>query len=110
MEDKTSDDEKRSQKIGALNSILEDLISDSSELVKDLNWSVKTYLIFGMIMVLFGVQTLAYNIEYLQQREFIPLLVAGSLFFCGAAQIVNYFRLRKKYARLFQLQTEMKNH
>jgi predicted transcriptional regulator len=36
------------KKISALNEIFEDVISDASDLIKDLNWSVKTYLLFGL--------------------------------------------------------------
>jgi len=31
------------EKVNALNPIFEDAISDASELINDLNWSVKTY-------------------------------------------------------------------
>lgn len=100
--------EENVEKIGALNEIFEDVISDASDLIKDLYWSVKTYLLFGLIMVLFGVQTLVYNIETIQDQFFIPAFVAGTMLFAGAVQIGNYFRLRKKYSRLFRVQDELK--
>jgi len=53
------------------------LISDSPDLIKDLYWSVKTYVLFGLITFLFGVQTLIYNIESIQEHFYIPLFVAG---------------------------------
>jgi uncharacterized membrane protein HdeD (DUF308 family) len=96
------------EKINHLNKIFEDVISDASDLIKDLYWSVKMYLFFGLIMVLFGVQTLVYNIETLQEQFYIPLFVAGTMLFAGAVQIFNYFRLRKKYSRLFGVQDELK--
>jgi hypothetical protein len=96
------------EKIGALNEIFEDVISDASELIKDLYWSVKMYLFFGLIMVLFGVQTIVYNIDTIQEQFFIPAFVAGTMLFAGAVQIGNYFRLRKKYSRLFRVQDELK--
>jgi hypothetical protein len=34
--------------------------------------------------------------------------VAGTMIFAGVVQIFNYFRLRKKYSRLFEAQNEMK--
>jgi hypothetical protein len=95
-------------KISVLNEIFEDVISDASDLIKDLYWSVKMYLFFGLIMVLFGVQTLVYNIDSFQEQYYIPLFVAGTMLFAGSAQIFNYFRLRKKYSRLFRAQEEMK--
>jgi hypothetical protein len=101
--------ESNVEKIGALNEIFEDVISDASDLIKDLYWSVKMYLLFGLIMVLFGVQTLIYNIETIQEQFFIPAFVAGTMLFAGAAQIFNYFRLRKKYSRLFRVQDELKH-
>ena len=100
--------ENNVEKIGALNEIFEDVISDASDLIKDLYWSVKTYLLFGLITILFGVQTLVYNIDTLQEHYFIPAFVAGTMLFAGAVQILNYFRLRKKYSRLFRAQDQLK--
>jgi uncharacterized membrane protein HdeD (DUF308 family) len=108
MSGKDLGDDSGAQKIGVLNEIFEDVISDASELVKDLSWSVKTYLLFGLITILFGVQTLLYNVETLQDQLYIPAFVAGTMLFAGAAQIFNYFRLRKKYSRLFRVQDELK--
>jgi len=96
------------KKINALNQIFENVISDASDLIKDLYWSVKTYLFFGLITLLFGVQTLIYNIDAIQERLYVPLFVAGTMIFAGEVQILNYFRLRKKYSRLFRAQNEMK--
>lgn len=100
--------ESNVEKINTLNEIFEDVISDASDLIKDLYWSVKTYLLFGLITILFGVQTLVYNIDTIQEHFFIPAFVAGTMLFAGAVQILNYFRLRKKYSRLFKVQDELK--
>jgi uncharacterized membrane protein HdeD (DUF308 family) len=99
---------KTVEKINALNEIFEDVISDASDLIKDLYWSVKMYLFFGLIMVLFGVQTLVYNIDTFQEQFYVPVFVAGTMLFAGSVQILNYFRLRKKYSRLFSVQDELK--
>lgn len=107
MENKKST-EKNSERISHLNEIFKDLISDASDLVKDLQWSVKTYLFFGLIMILFGLQELASNMDFLQERLYIPVFVAGCLLFAGAVQIVQYFRLRRKYSRLFEIQADLK--
>ena len=96
------------EKISALNEIFENVISDASDLIKDLNWGVKTYLLFGLITILFGLQTLIYNIDSIQEHLYIPLFVAGTMLFAGSVQILNYFRLRKKYSRLFRVQDELK--
>ena len=95
------------EKIITLNKIFEDLISDASHLIKDLSWSVKTYLLFGLIMILFGISEIAYNAEVMQERYYIPLFVAGIMIFAGAAQIYNYFRLNKKYTKLLRVQDEL---
>ena len=108
MDRKEQADGNTVEKISALNEIFEDVISDASDLIKDLNWSVKTYLLFGLITILFGVQTLIYNIDSIQEHLYIPLFVAGTMLFAGSAQILNYFRLRKKYSRLFEVQDELK--
>lgn len=95
------------ERINALNEIFEDVISDAKDLIKDLRWSVKTYLLFGLVMILFGISEVAYNAEVLQERYYIPLFIAGVLIFAGVAQIYNYFRLSKKYKRLFGMQDQL---
>ncbi len=99
---------KPAEKVKLLNSIFEDLLLDTTELIKDLHSGVKTYLIFGLMTILFGVSELASNMEQLQERLYIPAFVAALLLFCGCAQIIVYNRLRKKYAKLFETGTEMK--
>jgi len=101
--------ESKDEKISVLNNIFENLITDASDLVKDLYWGVKTYVFFGLITILFGVQEIVYNIEVLQERFYIPLLIGAVLMFSGAVQILNYVRLRSKYSRLFKVQSELKN-
>jgi hypothetical protein len=108
MEPQNQQDEKNAEKISTLNTIFEDLITDASDLVKDLYWGVKTYLFFGIITILFGVQEIVYNIDLVQERLYIPLFVGGVLLFSGFAQLLNYFRLRSKYSRLFKVQSELK--
>jgi hypothetical protein len=105
LEEKAKDNDAK--KISALNSIIEDVISDASDLVKDLRWSVKTYLLFGLVLICFGISEIAYGAEVMQQRYYIPLFIAGMMFFAGAVQIYNYFRLSKKYARLLRVQDEL---
>ncbi len=107
--EESDQEENNMEKIAVLNMIFEDLVTDASDLVKDLHWSVKTYMFFGLITILFGAQEIVYNIELLQERLYIPLLIGGVLLFSGAVQILNYFRLRSKYSRLFKVQSELKN-
>ena len=109
MEDSNQPEEKGVEKVTVLNTIIEELVTDASDLVKDLYWGVKTYMFFGLITLLFGVQEIVYNMEILQERLYIPLLIGGVLIFSGIAQIVNYFRLRSKYSKLFKIQSELKN-
>jgi hypothetical protein len=104
-----TEEEKDAEKVSALNSIFEDLVTDASDLVKDLYWGVKTYLFFGLMTILFGVQEIVYNMDVIQERLYVPLFVGTVLLFSGAAQLLNYFRLRKKYSRLFKVQAELKN-
>ena len=104
-----TEEEKDVEKVSVLNSIFEDLVTDASDLVKDLYWGVKTYLFFGLMTILFGVQEIVYNMDVIQERLYVPLLVGALLLFSGAAQLLNYFRLRKKYSRLFKVQAELKN-
>ncbi len=97
------------EKVDILNTIFEDLVTDASDLVKDLYWGVKTYMFLGLITILFGVQEIIYNIDLLQERFYIPLFIGGVMLFSGVVQIINYFRLRSKYSRLFKVQSELKN-
>lgn len=71
---------------------------------------MKTYLFFGLIMILFGISEIAYNAEIMQERYYIPLFIAGIMFFTGAAQIYNYFRFNKKYSKLLRAQDELKKN
>ena len=101
-------EEKHVEDVPVLNKIFEALVSDASELVRDLYWGVKNYLFFGLVSTLFGIQELVSNIDSLEGRLYIPLFVAGVLIFCGSVQILSFFRLRKKYSRLFKVQEELK--
>ena len=109
MEDRKTNDKNRVDKVPVLIKIFEGLIADASDLIRDLYWGVKTYLIFGLISTLFGLQTLFSNMDQLGERFYIPAFVAGCLIFCGLVQIWNFFKLRKKYARLFNAQAELKH-
>jgi len=100
--------ENNVEKISTLNEIFEEVISDASDLIKDLYWGVKTYLLFGIMTILFGVSQLLYTLETMQAQHYIPAFIAGALIFSGAAQILNYFRLSKKYGRLFRAQNELR--
>ena len=103
----TSEEKVDVKKISTLNTIFEDMITDASDLVKDLFWGVKTYLFFGMITILFGVQELVYNIDVIQERFYIPLFIGLIMLFSGSVQILNYFRLRSKYSRLFEARSQL---
>ena len=109
MDDGKSNEENYVQKVPVLHEIFEGLISDASDLIRDLYWGVKTYLIFGLMTTLFGLQELFSNMDVLGEQFYIPAFIAGCLIFCGLAQILNYFRLRKKYSKLFNVQAELKN-
>ena len=108
MESGKINDENHVEKIPILNKIFEGLVSDASELIRDLNWSVKTYLTFGLMSILFGIYEFATNIDLFGERLYIPLFISGCLIFNGIAQIVNFFKMRKKYSKLFKVQEELK--
>ena len=101
MKEEVSKEESHVNKVLSLNAIFENLVSDASDLIKDLYWSVKTYLFFGLISFAFGIQTIIYNIDSPQSRFYIPILVGAAMIFSGLVQILNYFRL-SKYSRLFK--------
>jgi uncharacterized membrane protein HdeD (DUF308 family) len=103
-----NEEKENLERINTLNSIFDDLITDASDLVKDLFWSVKNYLFFGLVTLLFGIQEIIYNIEVTQERLYIPLFIGGVMLFAGFVQILNYFRLRNKYSRLFKVQSQLR--
>lgn len=107
MEAQNQEEKEDIEKISTLNTIFEDLITDASDLVKDLFWSVKTYLFFGIITILFGVQEIVYNIDVVQERLYIPLFIGAVMLFSGFVQILNYLRLGSKYSRLFKVQSQL---
>ena len=109
MDDREPNEENHVEKVPVLNKIFEGLISDASDLIRDLYWGVKTYLIFGLMSILFGLQELFSNMDVLGERFYIPVFISGCLIFCGLVQIWNFFRLRKKYSKLFKAQAELKN-
>lgn len=108
MKEEVSKEESHVDKVSSLNAIFDNLVSDASDLIKDLYWGVKNYLFFGLISFLFGVQTIISNMELLQSQLYIPLFVGGAMIFSGLVQILNYFRLSSKYSRLFKTQNELK--
>jgi hypothetical protein len=108
MDKKNQTDGNATEKINVLNEIFEDVISDASDLIRDLYWGVKNYLLFGLISILFGVSEILYNVDSIQQQLYVPAFIAGALIFSGSAQIFNYFRLSKKYGRLFRAQNELR--
>jgi uncharacterized membrane protein HdeD (DUF308 family) len=108
MKEEVSEKESQVDKVSSLNAIFENLVSDASNLIKDLYWGVKNYLLFGLISFLFGVQTILYNMDSLQSQLYIPVFVGGAMIFSGSVQILNYFRLNSKYSRLFKTQNELK--
>ena len=108
MKEEVSKEESHVDKVSSLNAILDNLVSDASDLIKDLYWGVKTYLLFGLVSFLFGVQTIVSNMESLQSQLYVPLFVGGAMIFSGLVQILNYFRLSGKYSRLFRTQNELR--
>ena len=104
-----ANEENHAERVPVLNKIFEGIISDASDLIRDLYWGVKNYLFFGLISIAFGIQGLIYNIDSFGERLYIPIFVSGCMIFSGLAQIVNFFRLRKKYSRLFKAQEELKS-
>lgn len=69
---------------------------------------MKTYLLFGLISILVGVSEMLNTMDSIQEQHYIPVFIAGALIFSGTAQILNYFRMSKKYERLFRAQNELR--
>ena len=108
MKDGKQQEEDYAERVPVLNKILENLVSDASDLIRDLYWGVKTYLFFGLVTLFFGIQEIISYVSVPQERFSIPVFIGAALIFCGFVQIFNYFRLGKKYAKLFNIQKELK--
>jgi len=109
MEKNENKQETYDEKISELNNIFEELLGDAREFAKDLTAGIYLYFIGGLMSIFFGLQTTWYNRYYIMSGDIVPLLLAGAVLFSGAVIILKGFQVKKKYARIFELQKELKN-
>jgi hypothetical protein len=109
MEKDRDKQNKRDEKISELDNIFEELLGDAREFAKDLTAGIYLYFITGLLSVFFGLQTGWYNRYYIMRGDIIPLLLAGAIILSGIFIVLRGFGLKKKYARIFELQKELKN-
>ena len=100
-------DEKNIEKISELNKIFEGLLSDARELAKDLIAGITTTFVAGALSIIFGIQTAYYNINFILQGDYIPLLIAGAIIVVGIIVLLQGLLLKKKYARISKAYKEL---
>ncbi len=109
MEKKDVKQETYDEKISELNNIFEELLGDAREFAKDLTAGIYLYFIVGLLSIFFSLQTAWYNRYYIMSGDVVPPLLAGAILFSGVVIILKGFQVKKKYARIFELQKELKN-
>jgi hypothetical protein len=61
MEGEETNEENHTERVPVLNKIFEGLVSDASELIRDLYWGVKNYLFFGLISIAFSARASSFT-------------------------------------------------
>ncbi len=92
------------------NDIFEELIVDARMLTKDLLQGVNYVGASGVVMIALGLVFLMYNIgQFWRGGLFIGivLLSTGVDVIIGLWNILKFLQLRKRYRKLYALQTEM---
>jgi hypothetical protein len=91
--------------------ILQDVLTDTKSLVKDLLEGINYILGAGIVIIALGLAILYYNLRYVQindQLFYIGMIIGpGSNFLIGIINIRKYFMLREKYRNLYDLQRKI---
>ncbi len=93
------------------NRILQEVLTDTKSLVKDLLEGINYILGAGIVIIALGLAILYYNLRYVSVNDplfYIGLIVGpGSNFLIGIINIRKYFMLRVKYRNLYDLQNKI---
>lgn len=95
--------ENNTKKVSELNNILKELMDDAKTFASDMISSIYLYYFAGTLSFLFGLQTGWYNRNYILNGDFIPLFLVIAQIFLGAVVAIRGYSLKKKYARIFEL-------
>jgi hypothetical protein len=93
------------------NRILQEVLTDTKSLVKDLLEGINYILGAGIVIIALGLAILYYNLRYVQVNDplfYIGMIIGpGSNFLIGIMNIRKYFMLREKYRNLYDLQRKI---
>ena len=92
------------------NNIFEEMIVDARVLTKDLLEGVNYVGGSGVVMIALGLVFLMYNVGQFWRGDLFTasvLLCTGIDVIIGLWNILKFLQLRKKYRKLYSLQTEM---
>jgi hypothetical protein len=93
------------------NKILQEVLTDTKSLVKDLLEGINYILGAGIVIIALGLAILYYNLRYVSVNDplfYIGMIVGpGSNFLIGIINIRKYFMLRAKYRSLYDLQNKI---
>lgn len=93
------------------NTILQEVLTDTKSLVKDLLEGINYILGAGIVIIALGLAILYYNLRYVAVNDplfWLGMIIApGSNFVIGIINIRKYLNLRTKYRALYELQTKI---
>jgi hypothetical protein len=92
-----------------LNRILLDLIQDANTLTEDLINGIHLNFVMGAVSIIFAIQSLWYNRNYIIKGDYVPPILALIMIVSGLLIILRGLMLRNKYARLYQAKNQLKN-
>ena len=99
------------EEIISWNRILQEVLTDTKSLVRDLLEGINYILGAGIVIIALGLAILYYNLRYVSVNDplfYIGLIVGpGSNFLIGIINIRKYFLLREKYRNLYELQKKI---
>jgi hypothetical protein len=93
------------------NRILQEVLTDTKSLVKDLLEGINYILGAGIVIIALGLAILYYNLRYVSFNDplfyFGMIVGPGSNFLIGILNIRKYFMLRERYRNLYDLQRKI---
>ena len=100
--EETKTSEEIDAKIITVNEIMEEVVTDTRELIQDLRSGIIMYYIMGIQCVLMGFLNIWTNRHYIADGDSLSLLLSALLILTGPYIIYQGYILRKKYTRLFE--------
>jgi hypothetical protein len=98
--------EDTTQKVSELNNIFKELIGDAKSFAKDMVESFRLYFLYGVLLILFGIQTGWYNKANIIIDP-VPLILMIVQIVAGIGIILRGLSLKKKYKRIFELNKKL---